>query len=150
MDVTFASQSQGFLYSCIVGFALGAFYDIFRMIRIMCRTERRHVFFQDLFFMVCAAFVTFLLALAVNWGELRFYIVAGEIIGICVYDLTVGEVTVRIARFVYKILRIILRFLNWLIIRPLKSLFIWIFGLVKNFFKKLTNFFIKYIKKRNK
>lgn len=117
MEVTLAAQSHGFLISCIVGFALGAFYDVFRILRILCRTEKRHVFFQDIFFMACAAVVTFLLTLAINWGELRFYILAGEIIGICIYYLTVGEVTVRIAKLIYKFLRCIFKLVKkWLVL----------------------------------
>lgn len=122
MEVSLAAQSQGFLTSCIVGFALGAFYDIFRILRILFRTEKRHVFFQDIFFMACAAVVTFLLALAVNWGELRFFILAGEIIGICVYYLTVGEVTVRIAKLIYKFLYCIYKFIRKFLLRPIARL----------------------------
>jgi spore cortex biosynthesis protein YabQ len=143
LEVTLAAQSQGLLVSCIVGFILGAVYDVFRVLRILFKSEKRHVFFQDLFFMAFAAVVTFLLALAVNWGEMRFYILAGEIIGICVYFLTVGEVTIRIAKLVYKVLYAVMKFIKKWLILPVARLFLR-FGrfLSTKFFK-----FIKYLKK---
>lgn len=73
--------------------------------------------------MVCAAIVTFLLALSVNWGELRFYILAGEIIGICIYYLTIGEVTIRIAKLIYKILRCIFKLVKKWLVLPIVHLF---------------------------
>lgn len=122
MEVTLAAQSHGFIISCIVGFVLGAYYDFFRILRILCKTEKRHIFFQDIFFMICASIVTFLLVLAVNWGEIRFYIIAGEIIGICVYYLTVGEVTIRIAKLIYKFLLVVFHFIKRLLILPVSRI----------------------------
>ncbi len=115
MEISLEAQSQGFFIACIAGFALAVVFDIFRILRVLLRCEKRPVFFQDLFCMALAGFVTFTVSLAVNWGETRFYIIAGEIIGGCIYFLTVGEVTVRIAKLVYRILRAVKRFLkNWI------------------------------------
>ena len=60
-----------------VGFALGAFYDVFRIFRVFARSEKRQVIWQDIFVCFVAAVVSFLVALAVNWGEVRFYLLAG-------------------------------------------------------------------------
>lgn len=120
MDLSFEAQTQGFLYACAVGFLLGAFYDFFRILRVFLRCDRRPVFFQDLFCCCVTAVVTFLLALAVNWGEIRFYLLAGQAIGVCVYFLTLGEITVRLARAVFHVLRRIWRFLRRWIFGPLK------------------------------
>lgn len=73
--------------------------------------------------MLCAAFVTFLLALGVNYGDVRFYILAGEIIGWCIYYLTVGMVTYQVFRFVTHIAHkflidpikaLLFKFLHWI------------------------------------
>lgn len=98
-------QLQGFQISILIGFLLGAFYDVFRIYRTVFGPEKRAVFFQDLFYMVCAAFLTFFLAVGVNYGEVRFYILAGEAVGWCLYYLTVGMVTYQVFRFVSHILR---------------------------------------------
>ena len=123
MNSSLTSQFQGFVISVGVGVLLGAYYDIFRIFRTVFRSEKRAVFFQDLFYMLSAAFVTFLLSLGVNYGQVRFYILAGEIIGWCLYFLTVGMITIRLFqcisyvlhRFVINPIRkIILQILHWL------------------------------------
>lgn len=128
MGLTLAEQGQVFLYALAVGFALGAFYDLFRIFRVFARSEKRQVVWQDLFFCFIAAVASFLLALALNWGEIRFYLLAGEGIGMCVYFLTLGEITLRLARVLLRIL-LFLRslFLRW-IFSPVRRLFMWIFG----------------------
>lgn len=134
MYFSLASQFQGFLISVIIGILLGAFYDVFRIFRTVFKTEKRAVFFQDLFYMLCTAFVTFLLALGVNYGDVRFYIIAGEMIGWCLYYLTVGMVTYQVFRFVTRIAH---KFL----IDPIKGLilklFHWIFHKIKILGKKV-------------
>lgn len=134
MSSSLTLQFQGFVISVLAGILLGAFYDVFRIFRTVFRSEKRAVFFQDLFYMLCAAFVTFLLALGVNYGDVRFYILAGEVIGWCLYYLTVGMVTYQVFRFVTRIAH---KFL----IDPIKGLilklFHWIFRKIKIFSKKV-------------
>lgn len=123
MNQPLASQLQGFYISIGVGVLLGLFYDVFRIFRTVFRSEKRAVFFQDLFYMICAAFVTFLTALGVNYGDVRFYILAGEAIGWCAYYLTVGMVTIRVFCFVSRVLH---RFLIDPIKKVLRQFFHWI------------------------
>lgn len=128
MNLTLAFQFQGFLISIGVGVLLGAYYDVFRIFRTVFCSEKRAVFYQDIFYMLTSAIITFLLALGVNYGNVRFYILAGEIIGWCLYFLTVGMVTIRVFRFVS---RVLCRFL----INPAKKLvlrlFHFLYGKVK-------------------
>lgn len=106
MYTSLSSQVLGFLAFIVAGVLLGAVYDILRIWRAMFRSERRSVFFQDLFYMVLAAFFTFLVNLGVNYGELRLYLFLGEILGWFAWHYTVGLVTVslfrRLFRFLYR------------------------------------------------
>lgn len=52
-----------------LGFLLGAFYDVFRVIRLLMRPSAKVVFFQDLLFFALSSVVTFLFALAVTGGS---------------------------------------------------------------------------------
>lgn len=131
MNLSLASQLQGFVISVVAGAFLGAYYDVFRIFRTVFQSERRAVFFQDLFYMISAAFVTFLLALGVNYGEVRFYILAGEVIGWCLYYLTVGMVTIQVFRFVSKAVRKI-------IINPIKRLLATISQLIASLVKLIV------------
>ena len=92
----------GFLLSLAAGVALGAFYASLRVLRIVLGGGRRRQFFTDLLFMTVAAPVTFLVALAAEAGQLRFYILAGEGIGLCLWALTFGELTGWAAQLVIR------------------------------------------------
>ncbi len=103
MEVTLSSQLLSLGISALIGLALAVVYDVFRVTRILFRTGKIVMYVQDILFGIAAAFVTFLLALAVNSGEIRFYIIGGELIGMMVYFFTVGRITVRIAKWIHRI-----------------------------------------------
>lgn len=106
MYTSLSSQIFGFFVFFAAGVLLGAVYDILRIWRAMFRSEKRSVFFQDLFYMILAAFFTFLVNLGVDYGELRFYLFLGEILGWFAWHYTVGLVTVsffrKLFRFLYR------------------------------------------------
>lgn len=112
MEQSLSSQPIIFGYACLFGILLGAYYDIFRIIRILTASERRHIFFQDVFYLGSCGVLTFLFTFAANKGEFRFYILAGEIIGWCVYHLTVGAVTLRLIKWIVSLLEKSIAFLN--------------------------------------
>jgi hypothetical protein len=104
LNLTLTSQLVGFLIFFATGAVAGAAYDILRIWRAMFRSERRTVFFQDFFYMVLLAYFTFLVNLAVNYGELRLYLFAGETLGWFVWHWTVGRVTVGLFRRLFDFL----------------------------------------------
>lgn len=99
-----SAQMFGFAAFFAAGAMLGAAYDILRIWRAMFRSEKRPVFFQDFFYMVIAAFFTFLVNLGVNGGELRLYLFIGEILGWFAWHETIGRITVSIFRRLFNFL----------------------------------------------
>ena len=98
MEISLAVQMQGFILATVAGFALAILYDALKMVRTMIRSTPSHVFWMDLAFMAVAGIVTFLLALAASYGEVRFYLLAGEGIGFCLYFMTFGLISSRVIR----------------------------------------------------
>ena len=98
MEVTLSSQLLGLGMAALTGVALAAVYDMLRITRILFRTGRAVMYVQDILYGAIAALVTFLLALAVNSGEVRFYMILGEAAGMAAYFLTVGRLTAGIAK----------------------------------------------------
>lgn len=97
--LTIADQTRLFLLAIGLGFLLGVVYDLFRVIRMAFTMRRAGVFIQDvLFFLVCAA-VTFVFLLAVNQGEIRGFIIAGEVLGFLIYYFSFGLLAVRVSSF---------------------------------------------------
>ena len=92
---------------------------------------------------------TFLVALATNWGQIRFYMLAGEAIGFCIYFLTAGEITVRLAKLICKILDKICCFLKRFFLLPIVKMIKKVFQF---FYKKWKNrkFILKKFRKQKK
>lgn len=97
MEITNGQQLNELFLSCGLGFLLGAFYDIFRVMRLVMKPGAKAVFVQDMVFFLTSAIATFLFALAVMDGELRFYLFIGLIAGFCAYYFTIGRLVMRCA-----------------------------------------------------
>ncbi len=78
-----------------MGFLLGAYYDIFRVLRCLLKPGALRVFWQDVLFCTTSACMVFLFALAVTDGVLRVYVYIGLIAGFFAYRYTVGQAVVR-------------------------------------------------------
>ncbi len=53
------------------------------------------VFIQDVIYFLVSGFVTFLFVLIFNYGESRFYILAGEALGWILYHVSLGDITYK-------------------------------------------------------
>lgn len=116
-------QIFGFAASVAGGFLLGTLYDVLRIWRSLFHSQERAVFFQDFFYMVFCAFFSFLLALPLGSGAVRFYLLVGEAVGWFAYYFTVGQVTSRffqaVSNFLYRYLfnplgALLHRFSGWI------------------------------------
>lgn len=123
MDVNLGVTWSGVLLALAVGGILAAAYDALRLIRLIVSGQKRHVVVLDFFFLLFAAFVTYLVCLAASYGILRFYVVACECIGACVYFLSIGLVTERIARGIHCVCRVVWRFVKRFLFRPILAFF---------------------------
>ena len=139
-------QLVGILISLVAGILLAAVYDTMKIVRLLLSGEKSHVVVQDFFFMILAAFVTYLVSLAVSYGVVRFYVIACEIIGVCIYFLTLGMVTERLAKWIHKIFCGIFRFFRRFFFHPLfvffRAIGRWVWskcGFLKKITKKLQN-----------
>lgn len=83
--IELSAQMYIFIKSIALGFLLGFIYNLFMLFRISFIRNFVAVFFQDIIFFVSGSFLTFLFVFETNYGQLRFYIFAGELIGFCLY-----------------------------------------------------------------
>ncbi len=96
MGFSNSEQLRELFLSGGMGFLLGAYYDVFRILRQLLRPRAWQVCFQDLLFCITAAGAVFLFALAVTDGVLRVYLHIGLLAGFFAYRYTVGFAVVRI------------------------------------------------------
>ena len=90
-----------------MGFLLGAYYDVFRLLRLWLPSSVAVVFVQDGVYCISSAVAVFLFSLAVTDGELRVYLLVGLVIGFFAYCRTIGRVT---ARFFHRVRRLTVNF----------------------------------------
>ena len=110
MGFTNTEQLRELFLCAGVGFLLGAYYDVFRLLRLLLPSLVVAVFFEDVFFFVTGAAAVFLFSLTVTDGALRVYVFMGLAAGFAAYRSTVGRVVVRqTARFLRWVRRLFRR-----------------------------------------
>lgn len=117
--VPILAQTTSFLYAMALGAVLSLVYDIFRIIRVAFGGKKTAVFVEDLLFSLVALVLTFVFVIAFNNGELRFFVLIGELFGFVVCHYTVGRVILSFSRAIINGVKWVLK----LIFTPILKLF---------------------------
>lgn len=104
MAITGDIQLWRLLYACGLGFWLGLYYELFRTLRLLLPPTARSCFFQDVFFCLTAALITFFCFLSIADGAMYPYLFLGELAGFFSFYYTLG-------RAFHKALAMVLRLL---------------------------------------
>lgn len=89
-------QVKIFVIACLFGAVLGIIYNILGVFRAIFKYKSQFIFLQDIFYLIFTGIATFLFILYVNYGEIRFYILLGEITGGLIYYVTLSNIVNRI------------------------------------------------------
>jgi spore cortex biosynthesis protein YabQ len=115
-SVTIQAQTQMFLLSCGFGFLLGILYDAFRIFRMAFFSNKYVIVVQDILYFGLAGYLTFSFLLVMNFGEIRGYVILGEVFGWIIYYGSIGKVVFdtfsRIIDTVKKIIEFIITALS--------------------------------------
>jgi hypothetical protein len=84
-------------WAVVVGFLLALCYDTVVLLRYTVIGKAKHPWVWDTLFLWQSSIVTYLLALTVDFGRVRFFLLAGEGIGAALYFFTIGAVTKHLA-----------------------------------------------------
>lgn len=109
MGITVSSQTTIFLFSVVLGIALSLIFDGFRLTNVIFSQTAKKIFIKDIIYFILSAIITFIFILIVNMGEIRVYIISGEIIGWIIYRLTVGSI---IYKALFTVIVFIKKYLN--------------------------------------
>ncbi len=151
MSVSVTNQFHIFLLSLAGGALAGIFFDGFRAFRRLVRSGSVWVGVQDLLFWLLSAAAAFLFLYRTNYGQPRWYIFCGILLGALFYHLLLRDRTVRfflvLSRFIGRLLRCIIRILLfpllllYRILRPIIRFFRRICRTVGRFFcRKIRTF----------
>ncbi|MBQ8014823.1 MAG: spore cortex biosynthesis protein YabQ [Clostridia bacterium] len=137
-----AVQTEIFLYALGFGFLLGILYDVFRTVRMIISNSKGFVFFMDLLYFTVCAFLVFCFNMVVDNGQIKIYVVFGEVAGWFVYYFSFGAIALRISNAVITLVRR----LFLLVFKPLRRFS----RALKRKTHRLCCFFKKIIKKSDK
>ncbi|NMB45783.1 MAG: spore cortex biosynthesis protein YabQ [Firmicutes bacterium] len=82
---TLAGQVYGFAVTITAGLSLGLLFDLYRLWRRATRPQRMVTALSDILFWMIATPLTYVYLLMGNWGELRFYVFLGLLLGLFLY-----------------------------------------------------------------
>ncbi len=141
-----SEQLKLFLLSLGAGFFLGIIYDILRTVRLSFTRSKAAIFIFDILYFLIFGLFTFLFILAVNKGEIRFYLLFGEALGAVIYYFSFGIAAIKISDKIVKGVRTFFRVLFKVISAPFR----FIFRIIKKIFSKVSAVFRKKQKKCKK
>ena len=134
-----SEQCLIFLASLGVGFLLGILYDFLRALRLSFTKGKIVVIIFDLLYFFVVAFVSYLFILATNKGEVRSYIIIGELLGAIFYYFSLGFALMKLTD---KFILLLNRFYSFVFkiisfpFRLIKSAFLKVFDKLMVFFQK--------------
>lgn len=144
------TQTLIFLQSLLMGAALGAVYDLFRIFRIAVPLPAGAIVAEDVIYFVFCGFMSFFLMMTVNFGQVRFFILLGELIGFLLYYLTIGALVMKGARQIIFGIRFFFRLVWKWMLRPVVLLFGWAGRKIKRILRKLGKSMKKAVQKHRK
>ncbi|RPF48341.1 spore cortex biosynthesis protein YabQ [Hydrogenoanaerobacterium saccharovorans] len=120
------TQTIVFLQSLMLGFALGLFYDVFRIFRLAIHHSSAIIFLEDISYFATCAVITFLFSLSAVNGHVRVFLVIGELLGATIYYFSLGALVMSVSKLIIRFIKALLRLLYRLFLRPFVQLFIWL------------------------
>lgn len=102
MEITLSSQVAVFLGALALGAVLSLLYDVFRVFDVLLVYNFKRIFFEDVSYLILCAIVTFTYMLITSMGELRGYILIGELIGWIACRASIGRLSYKFALTITK------------------------------------------------
>ena len=128
MTYTFSGDSFLFFAAIILGFLIGFYYELFRFIRLAFPHPDFLIVLEDLCFFLPLSPVLIFFHYALSDGILRWFSLAGVVLGFLLYLGTVGKLLLRFSSGILFCVRFVLKQLFKIFIFPLLIVF-----------KKITN-----------
>jgi spore cortex biosynthesis protein YabQ len=117
-----SDQAYVFLSTVYAGFIIGFFYDCCRIIRKMIRAGVFITGILDFLFWSIIGGLSFLVIFYVNDGDVRFFTIAGFIIGWVIYLLALSRYIMMALNWIYQTLAKIIHWLVNIMLWPFRML----------------------------
>ncbi|ADL11650.1 spore cortex biosynthesis protein YabQ [Acetohalobium arabaticum] len=134
--VSLEMQIKTFIYMVLLGHLLALLFDFYRVLRSFGYINDMATAAIDFIFAFLGAGVTFFILLNSNFGQIRFYIFVGLVLGIIVYHQLFSCLIIRVMRVTLEaIIKLITKIINLStkLFRPVKDLLIKLKNLIDGF-----------------
>lgn len=130
-------ESNFFLYSVCMGIIITFIYDLIRVFREIVPHNAFFVSIEDMLFWFFTSCAQFILLYKMNNGMVRWYSIAGALIGMILYKKSFGQyIVVILSRLIKKIQHIVLRLFMYAI-SPIR----WLLRKIKPVFMRIAQNF---------
>lgn len=151
MNIIISQQLIFFLKSILLGAFLGLFFDVFKILRLLIKHHNIFIFIEDILFFLISAIFSYNFMMNISYGQIRLFILTGELIGFILYKLSISNLIVKAILFVISklinLLKILFKNIIRFFIKPFYKSILYIFKII---FCPLTKIFgenVKFIKK---
>lgn len=111
-----------FFHSFVLGIGLSVIYDHFRIHRMVFRHSRIKIYLEDLWFWMIALGASLVFLYYENNGCLRWFMIIGGLLGVILYEKTLGKIVIKVSVSILRKIKNVLNFLKKSLKRRLKNL----------------------------
>ena len=122
MTFTLTEQSISLGYAVLLGLALGAVYDLFKLMRLTLNNKKWLTFTLVIIFMLLFTFATVNFSMGYSRGRARYYILMGEAVGFLLFRFTLGRVILKLWRKILPVFRKNIKIVTEFMRKTLKKL----------------------------
>ncbi len=109
MENQILADSSLFLWSIVLGFLFGLFYEFFRFLRLALPHTTLMIATEDLLFFFPVTVIFLLFTFAMSDGVVRYFSVFGVILGFLLYLTTLGKILLFFSDAILRLIRSVLR-----------------------------------------
>lgn len=106
------NQIITFLLSVCLGVLCCAIYDIVRALRKVCLNSLLAITVGDILLWIFYAFITFIFLISRTNGEIRGYVLLGELLGFSLFRMSISKIFYLFFKLVFRRLKVIIEKLN--------------------------------------
>jgi spore cortex biosynthesis protein YabQ len=126
MILSMSDQARMFLAAAGIGAVIGFIYDVFRILRKTAPHARFIVQLEDLLFWVGVTLLMFYFLLVITDGEMRWYTIAGAVLGAVLYLAALSRfvllVSVAVIEFIKRVVKTVIAIILWPFVKIYKLL----------------------------
>lgn len=105
MWFSLSDQTAYFLSSLLFGAAIGVFYDVFRIVRLIFNNTKKVTLISDILFFSVIGITSSIFSIPFNSVGVRMFVIVGELIGFLVYRFTFGEISIKFYSLIIKLFK---------------------------------------------